>query len=454
MSYTSIDLFSGPGGICTGFKWAGIKPLIAVEFSYWTTQTYKSTHNADIFPLEDYLNGQLENSDEFFKPSDKTLLIYGDVRLVSNDLIMEILAKRFNTDTVDIVTGGAPCESFSMQGDRKEDDERNNLFLNIVRIARSVNSKMVLFENVKGLLSKKSQGISGKMFEDICDEFERIDGKTGGSYKLASRNAKEVLLKASDYGVPQNRERIFLVGINSKYEAQYTYPEITHGPEGDKPYVTVKDALFDLPQIDFGQVSEVYDFNFDNIQEQHRSEFVRCMRGVNTFIPDHLDYDISTTISSHKAINHTEKMRKRMHLILQGESMKTAVDRLLLEGKENDVKEFFPNKIFGSRNRRLREDQPCFTVTSHCLDEMIHPNFDRGLTPREAARLQSFPDWYQFEGHYVKFHSDPEQDRYEQIGDAIPPLMAFALGKQVVKSLEEIQSISEIKIGEVELIKN
>ena len=116
--------------------------------------------------------------------------------------------------------------------------------------------------------------------------------------------------------------------------------------------------------------------------------------------------------------------------------MQTAVDRLLAEGKEALVKEVFPRKIYGSRNRRLKPDEPSFTVTSHCLDEMIHPFYDRQPTPREVARLQAFPDWYYINGPYVKFHSDPEQDKYEQIGDAIPVLMAKALAKSMRAALD------------------
>ena len=136
--YTSIDLFSGPGGLCTGFRWAGIKALIAVEWSYWTAQTYAKSHNADIFELEKYLDGTMENVKNFFEPNNNTLLIYGDINKVEVELINKILNERFNVSSVDIVTGGAPCESFSMAGDRKEKDDRNILYKNVLRIARGV----------------------------------------------------------------------------------------------------------------------------------------------------------------------------------------------------------------------------------------------------------------------------------------------------------------------------
>ena len=140
------------------------------------------------------------------------------------------------------------------------------------------------------------------------------------------------------------------------------------------------------------------------------------------------EYD-SDTVTFHKALNHNKKMVRRLHEIKQGEGMQTAVDRLLAEGKEELVKEVFPRKIYGSRNRRLKSDEPSFTVTSHCLDEMIHPFYDRQPT---------FPDWYYINGPYVKFHSDPEQDKYEQIGDAIPVLMAKALAKSLRAAIHRL----------------
>lgn len=445
MTYTSIDLFSGPGGICTGFKWAGVKPLIAVEWSDRTVETYASSHNADVLHLEDYLNGQFENRDAFFAPTEenkqKTVLIHGDIRKVTNELIDEILMTRFEVPTVDIVTGGAPCESFSMAGQRNEDDERNDLFLNILRIARHVNSKMILFENVKGLLSKKMDGIPGRMFELICDEFERVDEETGVSFQLASRIPNEVLLKASDYGVPQNRERIFLVGVNRNYTATFQYPEPTHGEDKEYPYVTVADALLDLPQIDRNDESTFYEFNINEIDEPHRFNFLSIMRGTSFEPPAHIAFD-EHTLTSHKTVNHRDAMVERFKNIRKGESQKTAAERLILEGREIIREQFFPKKLYGARCRRLVESRPSFTVTSHCLDEMIHPILNRQLSPREAARLQSFPDWYNFVGPYVKFHSDPEQDRYEQIGDAIPPLLAYHLGNKVFETLETINNQS------------
>jgi len=435
--FTSIDLFAGPGGLCTGFKWSGIKPLIAIEWSYWTVQTYSKTHNADIFNLDDYLNGKMQDVESFFRPNTNTLLIYGDINKVESALVKEILNRRFGVESVDVVTGGAPCESFSMAGDRKEDDDRNYLFMNILRIARELDVPIILFENVKGLLSKKLKGIEGKMFEAICDEFEKKSRKTGVKYKLASRDKNEILLKAINYGVPQLRERIFLVAINTKYKVQFVYPKPTHGYGTGVPYVTVGDALLDLPQIGPGQESNEYNFDIDSIKENKRKEFIKIIRGISKPVPSHLQFS-NRSLSSHKTVNHRNNILQRIQLIQQGENMVSACERLAKENVLDQFMHLFPKKLYAARNRRLQEGQYSFTVTSHCLDEMLHPRLNRALTPREAARLQSFPDWYVFEGPYVKFHSDPQQDRYEQIGDAIPPLLAYNLGIEISKTLEAI----------------
>ena len=448
--FYSIDLFSGPGGICTGFKWANIKPLIAVEISDWTVETYRISHNADVLNLEQYLKNPIMYESLFdYNPEMKTLLIHGDITKVTDDLILDILSRRFQLCTVDIVTGGAPCESFSLAGKRSEEDDRNTLFLNVIRIARAINSKMFLFENVKGLLSKKNDGQAGKMFEDICDEFESLNHSSGISFKLSSRDKQKVLLNAQDYGVPQARERIFLIGINTKFQVGFDYPKITHGVDKEFDYVSVGDALSCLPKIKSGEGNEILPSDYNNYISTPTpagKKFMNTMTGKDEefeMLP-HLEFN-SSVVTFQKAVNHSEKMKNRMRLINQGEGMKKAADRLIAEGKEELIKKYFPNKLYASRNRRLKIDKPSFTVTSHCLDEIIHPTEDRGITPREAARLQSFPDWYHIAGPYVKFHSDPEQDKYEQIGDAIPPLLAYALGVEVSNTLNTIEKIYQME---------
>ena len=448
----SIDLFSGPGGLCTGFKWAGILPLIAVEWTDTTVQTYSSSHNAEVFELSKYVNesGEFDSKylNKFMKESTRTLLIHGDINLVSSSMIKEFLKRRYGIDsskeTVDVVSGGAPCESFSLAGTRTANDERDDLFSNILRISRTVKTKTILFENVKGLFSKPKDGVKGAIFKFICDSFE--DEKASVVYKLASREQSTILLKASDYGVPQARERLFLVGIRADLkDVTFTYPEKEYGPGTDKPYVTVEEAISDLPEVGMGQESTRYRLPKKFISDNQK-KFVSIVRGdynadgIHSSVPEHLIENklfSKTSVSVHQGPGHIKRKQELLALIPVGESMRSTYEKLTEEGRIDEYRHLFPNTIYGSRNRRLLWNEPSFTVTSHCLDEILHPVLNRAITPREAARLQSFPDWYQFAGPYVAFHSSKEQDKYEQIGDAIPPLLACAMARQFVKCLPE-----------------
>ena len=458
-SLVSIDLFSGPGGLCTGFKWAGILPLIAVEWTDTTVETYSRSHNAEVMHLSQYMTDEGPNQrylDQFMRESARSLVIHGDINLVDDQMIRELLFRRYGIDsvneTVDVVSGGAPCESFSMAGTRTVGDERDDLFDNIVRISRTVCTKAILFENVKGMFSKAdTNGNRGAIFQHICDTFERSD--VTPSYRLASRDQNTILLKACDYGVPQMRERLFLVSIRSdlfEEGARFEYPAPSYGPEREHPYVTVGDAISDLPTAPMNVDVTEY-VPLEHFSNENQERYVHIMRGeqaqgVNSVVPSHLrDVFGDTGLSSHKGPGHTTKKRALLSIIPPNSSMKAEYERLANSGLLEELvpgypqfryKDVFPSTLYGSRNRRLRAAEPSFTVTSHCLDELLHPTENRAITPREAARLQSFPDWYQFAGPYVQFHGDKVQDRYEQIGDAIPPLLATAMARQLVICLQ------------------
>ena len=445
-SLLSIDLFSGPGGLCTGFKWAGILPLIGVEWTDSTVMTYSVTHNTDVFELSVYENNP-SYLDQFLIPSSKSVLIHGDINKVSNDLMRTILINRFGIDceneTVDVVSGGAPCESFSLAGTRTEGDQRDDLFSNIVRISRALRTKIILFENVKGILSKPRNGVRGAIFRDICDTFE--DPNQEVTYRLVSRDPNTIMLKASDYGVPQMRERIILISVRTDLEdVIFNYPQKTFGPNRENPTVTVGDALSDLPIVQMNEEATEY-APLQEFNNANQEWFVSIMRGelvndeINTTPPQHLIENglyNDHSISSHKGPGHIRRKQELIALIRVGETMKSTYERLTEEGVIDQYRHLFPDTIYGSRNRRLLMNEPSFTVTSHCLDEILHPFLNRSITPREAGRLQSFPDWYQFYGPYVQFHGSKEQDRYEQIGDAIPPLLGYSIGRQIVLALD------------------
>lgn len=427
--YTYIELFSGPGGLATGFKRAGFLPIISVETSETTVQTYSTNHAVQVLKLEELVENQ-GRLELVLDEKNESVLIHGDVRGVSNSLIKEILNKKFNMNTVDMVVGCPPCESFSMAGKRLEKDDRNDLFKEVLRVAHGFDTKLIFFENVKGLLTKKRDGIKGGQFKYLTEAFEEEHSLTGVKFKLASKNREDILLTATEYGVPQKRERLFLVGINEKYdEVTYLYPPKTHS---ENSFVTVKEAFHDLPVLHSGEGDEEmpisYEYNLDDGLSNKHKEYLDKVAGVNT----------TGVLTAHKASKHKEYMVVRFHNIKQGEGMKAACERLQNEGRDDIVNEFFPKKLFAARGRRLVADSPSFTVTSHCFDEMLHPFYDRALTAREAARLQTFPDDYVFEGPYTVFHSSPTQDKYEQIGDAVPVILAEKLANQLKKTLSQM----------------
>lgn len=448
----SIDLFSGPGGICTGYKWAGILPLIAVEWTNTTVETYSISHDAEILELSKYVIKDKEYDENYLKnflgESTRTILIHGDINLVPNDLIKKLLFYRYgidsNYETVDVVSGGAPCESFSLAGQRNEGDERDDLFSNILRISRAVKTKLIMFENVKGLLSKPrtKNGKKGEIFDDICNAFELKNKRP--SYNLISREQNTILLKASDYGVPQSRERIILIATrNDLKDISFDYPKKIYGEGREYPYVTSGEAISDLPAVESGQVVTSYSFP-DKFTSKNQEHFLKIVRGnyenddMNCKVPQHLinkklySFD---TINNQNGPGHIPRKLELLSLIPERGSMKSVYEEMSANGTLNEYKHLFPKTIYASRNRRLLADEPSFTVTSHCLDEIIHPYQNRAITVREAARLQSFPDWYQFAGPDVTFHSDKDEDKYEQIGDAVPPLLAYAIGKEIVKAI-------------------
>lgn len=357
-----IDLFSGPGGLTLGFKWAGFDSVLAVEFTKQAAETFRLNHHGNI--------------------------INKDIRDVGFEEVDKILKGK----TIDVVTGGPPCEGFSMAGKRNPIDERNNLFMQLIRFADRYNPRLVLMENVPSLLTMKNS--KGKVIEQIRSEFKKIGYETDYA-----------ILKAVSYGVPQNRKRLILIATKD-----YSCKEIIDKLNTiAKQEVNVRMAFSDLPKLKSGEASLIYLKPPQNLYQKY----------LRQGLPD---------LTLHKSVNHRPKIIARYSYIKEGKGIKDAWDDI--------PEEFRPKVLYSSRGRRLHRDKPSHTVTAHVLDELLHPTEDRALTPREAARLQSFPDSYIFTGPQVLFHGSHELDMYEQIGDAVPPLMAFEIAKVVKKYLK------------------
>ena len=281
-----------------------------------------------------------------------------------------------------MIVGGPPCQSYSTLGKRQM-DERANLFMQYKRILTILNPKAFVFENVSGILSMDK----GRLFERIKSEFESL------GYQL-----KYKLLDAVDYGVPQHRERVILVGF--KGENRFEYPQPTYG-EGLKPYITLEEAIGDLPSIKSGQTNNTFDSSVSN-------DFLNFVRKSDE------------TMTEHSAPKNGEHLIKIMEALKDGQS------------KDELPEDIRPKSGYGNTYAKLWWKKPSTTITRNFAcpssSRCIHPRDSRAMSIREGARLQSFPDDY-------KFYGSDGMKRLE-IGNAVPPLLSKVIAEQMLKALE------------------
>lgn len=353
--YNVMDLFAGVGGLSYGFsKLPDFNIVAANEIEKDIAAAYSLNHP--------------------------------EVRMINcdiNDLTEERINEILDGKKVDIIVGGPPCQSYSTVGKRQMDD-RANLFLQYKRILQIVQPTAFVFENVVGILSMDK----GNLFKRVQEEFNSI------GYDL-----KYKVLNAVDYGVPQQRERVILVGF--KGNNPFEYPEATHG-DGKKPFVTLKDALGDLPVIKSGGSSTEYAKDADN-------EFLEFVR------------KSGDALTEHKAPNNGAHLIRIMETLKDGQS------------KDDLPEEIRPKSGYGNTYAKLWWEKPSTTITRNFAcpssSRCIHPRDSRAMSIREGARLQSFPD------DYVFFGSDGMK-RLE-IGNAVPPLLSSAIAKQMLKAMKE-----------------
>lgn len=391
MSLTHIDCFAGPGGICTGLHAAGYDTKIAIEYIGSCVETYSVNH-------------------------PEVHVIHSDIRDVTADQILPFIPE----DGIDLVTSGMPCETFSTAGNssRASYDDRQFLFREGIRIASISNAKFILFENVPMITTKRVAKDSKVLILDVLkNELE----------EAGYCNYKQFIIDSEKYGVPQKRKRFFLLA--SRYDIPLTAPE----PTTDKD-VTVWEAFCDIPEV------------FANTWTENRayiegagSDYTRLMQNDEFWKRTTKKHELL----NHLPMNHRPYIIERFHILQQGEGLKGLFARLSPEELEElQKRKVVPHVVYVKRNYRLRWDEASPTVTSHALDEFVHPEQDRALTVRECARLQSFPDSYDFAGGpYLVAHDDrSQQDKYEQIGDAVPPLVAYAWGNKIKELLEVVEN--------------
>lgn len=374
-----IDLFSGCGGLALGFKWAEFSAAFASDIDENCEKTY--SYNFPGVPF-----------------------IQNDLRDIATKQIKEFVNK-----DVDVVVGGPPCQGFSLANknrDKVKDDPRNELFYEFVRVVKDFQPKAFVMENVRGLLSMKN----GEVIKLMKEEFEN----SGLGYLVDFK-----ILLSSDYGVPQNRQRVIMIGFRKDLDILPEFPNKTYS----KP-LTVWEAISDLPQIKAKEGEEGMKYH-----SKPQNEFQKFVR------------KSSDSVYNHVAMRHTQRLIDRFKVIKAGESLAhvpvehSAVKR----GKPTEKSKI----LFSQNNQRLHADKPAPTIAASFQSNFIHPYLDRNFTAREGARLQSFPDDFIFKGMRTKMSWEKGLSQYQQIGNAVPPLMAYAIANQIKKQLTSSKKINE-----------
>ena len=389
-----IDIFAGCGGLSTGLLNAGWTGLFAIE------------RNADAFATLKY---NLIDKDHFRWP--KWLPVREcDINVLLKDHIDDLMALR---GKVTLVAGGPPCQGFSMAGKRDKNDQRNELVKSYIEFIKLVMPQVIIFENVHGFTVNFKGEKGSKQYSSYVEHALRCLG-----YKTAHQ-----IIDMSEYGVPQNRKRFILVAMKN-YSPKDVFESLARNRDafclskGISCTTNIKDAISDLEQSNGLMPSPDTKGFMAGIYGPEQSGYQHLMRSgikVTNQIAD-----------SHRFVNHQKNT-----IELHKELLKKAPAGKRITPSDNIVKNL---------NRRgvtvLDASSQAPTITS-IPDELVHYKEPRILTVREHARIQSFPDWFEFKGKYTTGGKRRKQEvpRYTQVGNAVPPLFAEQVGLAILEVL-------------------
>jgi DNA (cytosine-5)-methyltransferase 1 len=379
---TAIDLFCGAGGLSEGFRQAGFDILAGNDFDETAGLTYSATH-----PNSRFFEGPVQDisARDFLSA---TGLVRGEL---------------------DCLIGGPPCQAYSVYNhQRGMHDLRSHLFQEYLRIVDGLSPKWIVMENVRGILSIAG----GEVVRSI------IMGLNELGYRVEMQ-----VLKAEDFGVPQERRRVVFVGTRSDLPIRFPTP--THGHDVT-PFTTIKQAIADLPHLKNGGFIGPTKYS-----KKAQSNYQAEMRLDASLILNHSTPKLS-------AIN-----LERMKHIPPGGSWRNIPIDLLPEGMKK-AKRSDHTKRYG----RMTWGGLACTILTKCdvhWGAYIHPEQDRAISVREAARLQSFPDWFEFKGSMT--------DQYVQIGNAVPPLLGKNIALAILNSSKP-RPISTKSIIKTNLVKD
>lgn len=397
--YTFIDLFAGCGGLSEGFYRQGFKALSHVEMDHWACETLRT--RMKFYGYKDYNREVIEHD-------------------ITSDDILERIDNAVNGRTVDIIIGGPPCQAYSTagrvrDGKKMASDPRNYLFESYVKILEYYSPKFFVFENVTGLLSAQVKN---------APIFPKVLKVLGNKYNVIG-NPEVLVHNTADYGVPQLRKRVIIIGVRKDIDksAEELYKSIikTHwNPEtlsnekkGKKRFVDVRQAIGDLPSVEPGQDASTEDFDYPC-----NNEFLKRI-GKPGIHP----------LMDHIARKHNDLDRERFQVMIHNHWSFGQLRREMPQYEHEHA------RVFDNSYVVQWWDLPSKTILAHIHKDgfqFIHPDEEqrRTFTVREAARIQSFPDDFEFKGS--------RGEKYKQIGNAVPPLFAEALAKSIKKNLIDI----------------
>jgi DNA (cytosine-5)-methyltransferase 1 len=349
-----VDLFCGCGGFSHGFQKAGFEVVLGVDWNADAIETFKLNHK-------------------------KAQYYAGPIEKLTNQKINQMLAGQ----KIDVVIGGPPCQGFSTVGQGKKEDPRNFLFKEFVRIVKLLKPRMIVLENVTGLLAEKNKNVLNNIFRSFTRLGYQMDAK---------------VLQAENFGVPSHRRRTFIIGCLVGKGLESAWPRETHGLLAGKKLKTIGEAWRVLQKKKTFQQHDIEKAKLKNQLDIKRLKYIPEGQGIRyqknelDFLPKKLRYNIAWEMLPEKRFRQTKLQRL-------------------------DRKKVSPT-ILTSR-------------TSY-----IHPTEPRYLTPREAALCQSFPENFKFYGSVTSV--------FRQIGNAVPPLLAYRLAKNISSHIQRVPSVSKV----------
>jgi len=388
-----LDTFAGAGGFSLGFEMAGCTITGAIEIDKWASETFKFNH-----------------------PDSN--VICDDITELTDDYILSAFGK----EQPDIILGGPPCQGFSIcnknSGDPK--DPKNSLFEEFLRVGKVLKPRIMIMENVPNLVKAKTAN-KEMVIDIICSELKKM-----GFYVYYD------ILEATDYGIPQIRKRLFVIA--SKKQLENPFPKPTHAlNSGENDLFSEKlekcpnlwDAISDLPEIEAREGSEEQQYTI-----KAKTKYQNILRNGDA------------TLYNHKAMCHSKRIVERFASMSCGESI-SDVPEHLKPYKRNTTE--ISGKVYDQNNRRMHPDKPCHTIPASFYANFVHPFKNRNFTAREGARIQSFPDSFVFKGkptvvsHKLLAREGRTDEKYlcqyNQIGNAVPPLLAKAVANNILEQI-------------------